>query len=162
MQEVPSYSNIVTFVRLSQRSVWQSVVFIHQSIPCCQAFLILFSYSIATRPCKCRRLAFSEEGRSCQCCKLFSSRFSYSNFLQSGTVTLLVHLLPKVEHGEGWIFCVGQGFTDMSFFCTAHWSLDCSQTASPSTSPFPQWRLLLEPFIWSASWVHEQGRSVLC
>lgn len=87
-----------------------------------------------------------------------SSWFYYSSFLKSGTV-VLVHLVPKVERGERRIFCVGEGFTDLCLFL--YWSLGCSQTVSPSTPPFPQWRLLLEPFIWSASWVHEQGISVL-
>lgn len=89
----------------------------------------------------------------------FSSWFCYPTSLKSGTV-MLVHLLPKEERGEGWIICVGEGFTDACLFL--YWSLDCSQTVSPSTSPFPQWRLLLEPFSWSASWVHEQGISILC
>lgn len=56
--------------------MWQSVVFCHQSVPGCEAFLVLFSYSIARRACKRRRLDFSEEGRNWHCCRLFSSCFS--------------------------------------------------------------------------------------
>lgn len=55
--------------------------------------------------------------------------------------------------------CVCEGFTNASF--SVYWSLDCGQTARPSASPFLKWRLLLEPFIWSSPWVHEQGRSDL-